>query len=180
MRRCATLALVVFFALPVAGLAGPGKPTFHERETNTFTDPNFCGTGEAVVISDAFKAIVRIGETGGDPEQDLKVTFTSQTTFTAENGNVLTAHSAGLFLNEIIAGLESGPHTHEFVERGVRSQLKVPGGGVLVIDAGSLTHRISFDANDEVTAFEIVSVHGPHPQFDGDVFCEVATEALGL
>jgi hypothetical protein len=93
---------------------------------------------------------------------------------------VLTAHSAGLFLNEIIVGLESGPHTHEFVDRGVRSQLKTPDGGILAIDAGSLTYRISFDANDEVTAFEIVSVHGPHPQFDSDVFCEVAIEALGF
>jgi hypothetical protein len=40
--------------------------------------PISCGSGESVVITDAFNAIVRIGETGGDPEQDVMVTVTSQ------------------------------------------------------------------------------------------------------
>lgn len=39
---------------------------------------------------------------------------------------------------------------------------------------------VSFDANDEVTDVEVLEVHGPHPAFDSDVWCDAATAALGF
>lgn len=182
LRLTIVFALAAALASPVAATAGPGgKPTFHDHEVFENVDSDFCGTGETVLISDDVNAVGWIGETGGDPEQVLMVAFNVRTTLTnPDNGATLIGHSAGRFTNQIIAGLESAAHTHEFVENGLRAQLKLPDGGVLTFDAGSLTYRISFDAADNVTNFEIVSVHGPHPAFDSTVFCDVAIEALGL
>ena len=55
-------------------------------------------------------------------------------------------------------------------------------GGVITRDAGSLTYRVSFDENDNVTDFEAVTIHGPHPgfTFEGDLFCDTLVPALGL
>jgi hypothetical protein len=176
------VGVLAALALPLAATAGPGgKPTFHDHDVFTFTDPDFCGTGEDVVITDTVNAVGWVGETGGDPEQVLQVAFNVRTTFALPDGDVaLIAHSAGLFTNEIIFGLEGGVHTHEFVENGLRAHLKLPHGGVLTFDAGSLTYRVTSDEFDNVIDFEIVSVHGPHPAFGSDVFCDVAVEALGL
>lgn len=112
---------------------------------------------------------------GGEGGFNVATTFTNPA-----NGASLVGRFAGVKTNEIVAGLESGPHTHEFVENGLRAKLKLPNGGVLTRDAGSLTYRISFDAADNFTGLEIVSVHGPHPAFDSPVWCEEAIAALGL
>ena len=55
--------------------------------------------------------------------------------------------------NEIVSGLESGVHTHEFVESGLKATFKLSHGGLLTRDAGSLTYRITFDENDEELDF---------------------------
>jgi hypothetical protein len=178
--RLALVGVLAALALPLAATAG-GQPAFHVHEVFTFTDPNFCGTGAPVAIADDVNAIVWIGETGGDPTQDVKVAFNVATTFTnPATGASLVGRFAGVNTNEIVIGLESGPHTHEFVENGLRAKLKLPNGGLLTRDAGSLTYRVSFDAADNVVGFELVSVHGPHPAFDSPVWCEAAIAALGL
>jgi hypothetical protein len=62
----------------------------------------------------------------------------------------------------------------------LRAKLKLPNGRTLTHDAGSITYEVSFDASDNVTGVEVISVHGPHPAFDSDVWCDTAVEALGL
>lgn len=85
-----------------------------------------------------------------------------------------------VFTNEIVSGLEKR-RAHPRVRRErAPCTAEATAGGALTFDAGSVTYRISFDAADNVTAFEIVSVHGPHPAFQSDVWCEAAVEALGL
>jgi hypothetical protein len=180
--RGALLTVAVALALVPVAFAGPGgAPTFHDHEVFTDVDTNFCGTGSTVEIAGRFDAKVWIGETGGDPTQDLFVAFTSQATLTnPDNGASVVDHSAGNFSNEIVEGLESGAHTHVFVENGLRAKLRPVHGGVLTIDAGSLGYSLSFDADDNVTDFELLWVHGPHPAFDSPAWCDAAIDALGL
>jgi hypothetical protein len=163
----------------VAAAFGAGPARFH----NTFTeeDANFCGTGELVLIQGTEDVTLWIGETGGDPTQALKANIKRRITYTnPENGLTVVERWAFSRTNEITSGLESGVHTHEFVERGLKATFKLAHGGLLTRDAGSLTYRITFDENDEELDFEVVSIRGPHPAFEEDLFCSTLVPALGL
>jgi hypothetical protein len=180
MRRVLLLAIAVLaLGLAAAALAGPtGKPV-HNVFSDSFVDPDFCGTGADVTIGVKVNEKLWFGETGGDPEQVLKAVFNVEVTFTF-GSTTLIERSAGESLNTIVMGLESGAHTHEFVERGLRARLKLENGRVLIRDAGVIVYRVSFDATGEFIGTEIVDVHGPHPAFESDEWCEAATEALGI
>jgi hypothetical protein len=180
MRR----ALMLLFALlallsAAAATAGPGGKPLHDVWSDDFVDTDFCGTGADVAIHVEANEKLWFGETGGDPEQVLKATFNIEVTFTY-GSTTLIERSAGESLNTIVVGLESGAHTHEFVERGLRARLKLANGRVLIRDAGVITYRVSFDANDEFIGLEIVDVSGPHPAFDSEAWCDAATDALGI
>jgi hypothetical protein len=176
------VALAALLALPAIAGAGPGGgPEFHDHGTFTDVDPDFCGTGVAIDLSGRFNFKAWIGETGGDPEQELKTTFNYSVTGTnPKNGKSVIDSAAGSVTNEIVVGLESGAHTHRFVENGLRAKLKLANGRVLTHDAGTITYDVFFDENGEFVGQEVVSVHGPHPAFDSDVWCDAATKALGI
>ena len=184
MRRLGVvlLGLVSFLGLPaVGGAAPPSGELVHERFEETFDEPDFCGTGETVTITDRFVGNIRIGESGGDPEQALRGSFTARTTFSFE-GRTAVWHKAGRFTNEIVSGQESGVHTHRFTEVGLRGAIQGKPGGRLVRDAGRITVEVTFDENDEVIDEEIVEIKGPHELFTSgeDFFCPTVTEALGI
>ena len=174
--------IAALLAIPATAGAGPGGgPTFHDHDTFTDVDPDFCGTGAAIDVDGRANFVVWIGETGGDPEIDLKASFNYSVTLTnPDNGRSVVDSSAGSYTNEIVTGLESGPHTHRFVENGLRAKLKLANGRVLTHDAGQLVYEISFDASDNVLGVDVISVHGPHPAFESDVWCDAATKALGI
>lgn len=50
---------------------------------------------------------------------------------------------------------------------------------MLIRDAGTLTYRISFDADDNVTGVEIVRDSGNHQGFMSGRWCQVAVAELG-
>ena len=182
MRRI-TAALVGFIGLLTAAAAFAAGPAFQERETFSEEDTNFCGTGETVLVegTESFKAW--IGTTGGDPTQEIKFTLNRHITYTnPDTGASVVERWSMMSTNEIVSGLESGVHTHEFVERGLKAMFRLKNGGLLTRDAGSLTYRVTFDAADQMTGFEVVSVRGPHPgfAFEGDLFCDTLVPALGL
>ena len=180
----AAVALVLCaLVLPMGGLAasGGGQPAFHDRFDEAGTDADFCGTGETIDF--AGRAVINgwVGESGGDPEQVLKATFSYRYTLTnPANGAVVVDSAAGQDTNVIVAGQESGPHTHEYTAKGLRGKLQAANGPVLLRDAGNVTYRASFDENDELTRLEIVSVSGPHTGLGTDEWCDAAIEALGL
>lgn len=181
--RLAVLAFATLVAVAVGGAAFAAGPTFRDRDSWTDTDTNFCGTGETVLIEGRVVSNVWIGTTGGDREQELRATMNLQIRYTnPETGAAVVEQWAVMRTNEIISGLESGVHTHEITERGHKATLRLVGGGVLTRDAGSLTYRLHFDENDNVTDFEIVAIRGPHPAFqvEGDWFCDTIVPALGL
>ena len=122
-----------------------------------------------------------IAETGGDPTQEVKTTFNYAITLTnPANGASVVDSAAGSITNEIVAGLETGAHTHRFVENGLRAKLKLPHGGVLTHDAGSLTYEVSFDVTGAFVSLEVISVHGPHRRSRPTSGADTALEALGL
>jgi len=174
--------LVAVLAVPAVGGAAPPTTTGavqHERFVDTFEEEDFCGTGETVTVIDRFHTTFFVGESGGDPEQRLRGTYTVRSTFTFGDRSA-TYHEAGHFTSEIISGLESGVHTHLNVETGLRGAIRGP-GGLIVRDAGVIAFEVTFDANDEVTDVQVIDVKGPHDLFDaGDFFCPAVTEALGI
>jgi hypothetical protein len=170
--------LIALVAVAAATAAGPA---FHDHGTFTDVDPNFCGTGESVDVAGRFNFKGWLGETGGDPEQEVRSTFNYAITLTnPDNEASVVDSAAGSITNEIVTGLESGPHTHLFVENGLRAKLKLSKGRVLTHDAGSLGYTVSFDADDNVVGLDVLFVRGPHPAFESDVWCDAAIEALGL
>lgn len=182
--RTFVLAAAVVALLAVAHSAAaepPGKPTFHDRGTTTEVDPDFCGTGEAILVEGRFNFVGWVGETGGDEEQVLRGSFSFRNTLTnPETGASVIDSGAGSFTNEIIRGLEAEEHTHLIIDRGLRAKLQLRNGRVLTHDAGLVVFEISFDEDDNVTGVEVVRMSGPHPDFEGGVWCELATEALGI
>jgi hypothetical protein len=179
-RRALVAALTAVVGLTaVAAAFGAAPVRFH----NTFTDEDadFCGTGELIVIQGTEDVTLWIGETGGDPTQAVRANIKRRITYTnPDNGLTVIEHWAFSRTNEIVSGLESGVHTHEFVERGLKATFKLANGRLLTRDAGALTYRISFDENDEEIGFEVVSIRGPHPGFEEDLFCSTLVPALGL
>ena len=182
MKTLTAAAIVLVTALAVpAALAGPGgPPTFHINQRDTGVDPDFCGTGKPVAYDGRTTASSWVGETGG-ALQELKVTISSKTTLTnPASGAAVIDSVAGQFTNAIISGQESGPHTHQGTVHGLPEKLQSANGGLLVRDAGTLTYRISFDENDEVTGVEIVKDAGHHGGFLTGRWCQVAVAELGL
>ena len=167
---------------PSASVAlAAGQPAFHEHFSDEGVDTDFCGIGATVEFSGGGRITGWVGETGGDPDQVLKATFNYEFTLTnPENGAAVIDSAAGQSTNVIVAGQESGPHTHRFTEKGLRAKLKLANGGVLTRDAGSITYEASFDENDEFIGVTVIDVNGPHAGFDSSVWCDAAIEALGL
>ena len=182
-KRALFAALSAIIGLSAVAVAFGAGPTFRDRDTFTEEDANFCGTGELVLIEGTVLANVWIGTTGGDPTQEVKTKVNSRITYTnPDNGISVVEHWSVMRTNEIVTGLESGVHTHEFVEKGLKASFKLANGRVLTRDAGNLRYRITFDAKDEVTDFQVVSIRGPHPGFESeeDFFCATLVPALGL
>jgi hypothetical protein len=176
----AAVVLVTALAVPAA-LAGPGgPPTFHINQRDTGVDADFCGTGKPVAFDGRTTATSWVGETGGEL-QELKVTISSKTTLTnPAKGDAVIDSVAAQFTNEIIIGLESGPHTHEGTVHGLPEKLQRANGSVLIRDAGTLTFRVSYDEDDNVTGLEIVKDAGSHGGFATGRWCQVAIAELGL
>ena len=174
--------LLALLVAPATSVAGPGgAPAFHDHGTFEDVETNFCGTGESVDVAGRFNFKGWVAETGGDPTQEVMTTFNYAVTFTNPDNDLAVVDSAaGSITNEIVEGLESGAHTHRFVENGLRAKLKLPHGGVLTHDRGTLTYEVSFDEAGEFVSLEVISVHGPHPAFESDAWCDAAIDALGL
>ena len=178
-QRALLLALVVVLGLPVAAAAD--GPEIQVRESFSFTEPDFCGTGEEVLVEEIVVFNGWIGETGGDPNQVIKSTLNLNITITnPDNGAAVVERWSFASTNVIVSGTEGEAHTHEFTENGLKATLRLKNGGLLTRDAGSLTYRVSFDADDNFIGFELVDMNGPHPGFEQDLFCAIVVPELGL
>jgi hypothetical protein len=181
MRRFA----VFVTALAVAGLTVlsasslAGNPTVnHFKDSGTFTDNDFCGTGKTV--NGSFS--VTVTEFLTPNQADYWNTAQGDVYYTnPANGNTVIVHFAGPFIATIVS---SGPdgYTELDTYKGLPEQIKTPHGAVLTRDAGYISFENTFDSNGGFVTGEIVIDRGPHPDAEQDfaLFCDVTTSALGL
>ena len=180
-KHALVAALTAVVGLSAVAAALGAGPAIRDRDTITDADANFCGTGELVLIQGTVVANVWIGTTGGDPTQEVKLKVNSLITYTnPDNGLSVVEHWSFTRTNEVVSGMVGAVHAHEFTENGLKATLKLANGRLLTRDAGSLTYRVTFDANDDFLDFALVSMRGPHPGFEEDLFCSTLVPALGL
>ncbi len=181
MRRFAlVVGIVVALGLggvPAAVAADPDVN--HFTFTDSFTDGDFCGTGQAVDISFFVRGTEFFAP--NQPVDYRNVTEGNQVFTNPQNGATVLLHFAGPFSDTIISGDPEGVHTHELTHIGLPELIRTAHGGVLIRDAGYLVfHEV--DNGDEFVSSEIVIDRGPHPDAESDftLFCDVMTDALGL
>jgi len=182
MRRFTLLAgvlLIIGLAAITASARGANPTVNHFSDSGTFTDNDFCGTGETVNGTFAVK-----GTEWLTPNQaDYRNTSEGNNTFTNPvNGAAIIVHFAGPFIANVISFNPDGGDTELDTFKGLPEQIKTIHGGMLSRDAGYLTFLRTFDADGNLVSSVPVVQKGPHPDSDSDfqLFCEVAVPALGL
>jgi hypothetical protein len=176
------LCLALFVALALMPAAALAAPPIHEhfRETGTDVDPDFCGTGQEINIS--FDNRVNVWIASDSPTALVRSTISGETVFTnPDTGDSIIVSYAGQQTIEFVSGDPDGLHTVLVTTKGLPERIHTPNGPVLTRDAGLITFLFTVDG-EEVVETETVVVKGPHPQADADfeLFCELATEVLGI
>lgn len=180
MRRFVlVVGIVVAVALgsmPSAVAANPEVNRF--TITDSFTENNFCGSGQAVDVSITVKGTEFLA-----PNQPVDYRNVAETTVVytnPENGATVVRHAAGPVSQTIVSGDPEGVHTVELVVSGLSGLLRTADGAVL-LGAGYIVFRETFNG-EEFISREILIDRGPHPNLESDLafFCEVMTDALGL
>jgi len=182
MRRLvlAVGAVIAASLTAIGASAIAANPTVsHFSDSGTFTDDNFCDTGETVEGMFDVKGTEWLTPNQADYRNNTQgtVTFTNPA-----NGATVIEHFAGPFTATIVSFNEDGGTTELHTFKGLPEQIKTPHGGVLLRDAGYVTFLRTFDADGEMVSSEVVLERGPHPDLDSDfeAFCEVTVPALGL
>jgi len=172
MRRILISALVIAAVVVIAPMAASGA-AFHSSES--FTDPDFCGTGASVdVLSENTLAHLSFRDGVGKAEHHGRVTFTYG------DASVILSF-AGQFTDTIVATEAGGVEIHQLVSKGITVKLQLANGPVLSIDAGVIVDLHTAQNGNELDV-QIVSMNGPHPfaESGGSLFCEIVPQALGI
>jgi hypothetical protein len=157
--------LLLSISVMPALAAAPSHVTF----SGTDVDPNFCGTGQAVSLSQ--KGILN--------SWDEKAFGHIQTTWTnpANGIGVRDSFSGGGWIEFIDDG--GGAYTVSLTRVGQPLRLQYVNGPVITRDAGVIVFHDHFDADDNYLGTDIVAVKGPHPGLAVD-FCSTMIAALQL
>jgi hypothetical protein len=171
----AVAAAALAIAPRAAVAAEPG--ILHFRFSGTFTDPDFCGTGETVNIDVSTHSTLFTDP--NRPGVDESLTLEERVVFTnPENGETVVIHFAGARWN-VFPG---DPGRVIETDIGLRTQIVHQGpGGLLTRDAGVVVVDFTFT----IIGGEIVLERGPHPALQAliegnDTACGLLTSALGL
>jgi hypothetical protein len=180
MRRFAlVVGIVVALGLGIVPSAVAANPDVnHFTITESFTDPDFCGTGQAVDTSVSVRGTEFLAP--NQPVDYRNVAVVDFVYTNPLNGATVLRHAAGPFSETIISGDPEGVHTVERTATGLTGLLRTA-DGVVVLGAGYLVLHEVFNG-EEFVSREIVIDRGPHPNIESDLalFCEVTTDALGL
>ena len=180
MRRFALLVgFIVVLGLSAAPSAFAADPEANRFSfTESFTDPDFCGTGQPVETSISVKGTEFLA-----PNQPVDYRSVTQVTVVytnPENDATVVRHAAGPLSSTVISGDPEGVHTLEMTVSGLSGLLRTA-DGVVLLGAGHIVFREIFNG-EEFVSREILVNRGPHPNLETDLalFCEVTTDALGL
>lgn len=171
MRRSLVSALAIAVVVAVAPIAASGA-TFHVSDS--YTDPDFCGTGASVdVLIEDTLAHVSERDGVGKAEHHGSVTYTYG------DASVILSF-AGQFTDTIVATEAGGVEIHQLISKGIPVKIQLANGPVLSIDAGLIVELVTVQNGNE--DHEIVSVNGPHPiaESHGSLLCEIIPQALGI
>jgi hypothetical protein len=180
MRRF-TLLLGIVIALGLCGapaaLAADPQVN-HFTISDSFTDDDFCGTGQAVDVSVSIQGTEFLA-----PNQpvDYRNVGEGNIVYT----NPLTAatvvdHFGGALSETLISGNPEGVHTVERTFQGLIHLYRTD-GGVLYQGAGYVVVRVVRNGEQDLST-EIVVDRGPHPDVESGftLFCDTIPDALGL
>lgn len=171
MRRFLMSALAIGLVVAVAPMAAWGAAV-HSSES--FTDPDFCGTGASVdVLVENTLAHLSFRDGVGKAEHQGTVTFTYG------DASVILRF-AGQFTDTIVATEAGGVEIHQLISKGIPMKVQLANGPVLAIDAGVIVELVTVQNGNEID-HEFVSMNGPHPFAEnGSLFCEIVPQALGI
>jgi hypothetical protein len=187
MRKLTLLLGIIIAAIALGGVpaAVAGNPgVIHFTVQASFTDPDFCRTGQAVDTSVSVKGTAFLAP--NQPVDSRSIAEVNVVYTNPENGATVIRHAAGPVSDTIISGDPAGVHTVETIAKGLTGQLRTA-DGLVVLGAGYLVLHEVFNG-DEFVSREIVVDKGPHPNIESDLvhqsdlalFCEVTLDALGL
>ena len=162
--------------LGVGPAAQAAPPDNHFTDRGSFTDPDFCGTGETVRETFVAKGTIHERRDG-----TVFVTVRGFQTFTsASTGKTVIGHFANRVTDEFIEN-DDGTVSIRTTFTGLPEQFRLKGGGLITRDAGTITIGLTIDEEGNVISEEI-TFRGPHPQAESGftLFCEVIPEALGI
>jgi hypothetical protein len=178
MRRLCLFASII----AAAGLATPSSAVAADPAVNHFTvsdsfsDPDFCGTGKTV------NGVVAVTVTEflvpNQPGADYKFTQEGDVYWTnPANGDEVIVHFAGSFTVQFLSDT-----TQLETPIGLPQQIKTAHGAVLTRDAGYIRIFYTFDNDGNIVDSDIIIDRGPHPEAEADfaLFCDVVSTGLGL
>jgi hypothetical protein len=171
MRRSLISALAIAVVVAVAPMAASGAAV-HSSES--FTDPDFCGTGASVdVLVEDLLANLSFRDGVGKAEHQGTVTFSYG------DASVILSF-AGQFTDTIVATEAGGVEIHQLISKGITGKIQLANGPVLVIEAGVIVELRTVQNGNEID-HEFVRINGPHPLAEnGSLFCEIVPQALGI
>jgi hypothetical protein len=178
----AIVAMLAFGPSPSADAASPNAPCNSPSAqvlschfSDSFADPDFCGTGQTVDLAfdGRFTVPVAPNAVGSWNNSESHGVLKNRAT-----GATVLIHSAYRFTSTLISGDPSAVHTVLAAFKGDAETIRGAHGGVIARDAGNLVVEVTF-SGDEFVSAEIVSDRGGHSLFaNGD--CGVLVPALGL
>jgi len=166
----ATLSSILLLVASV-GAVSAAAPVGREVINDSGADDDFCGTGQTVEFS--ISGVITWFDGQG---------FGHVTTIwtNPDNGaSIVDSFAGGGKWTWIDDG--EGAYTIRTIRQGLPVSLKVASGGPLLKDVGLVAFYDHFDADDNFLGEDIEILAGPHPSVqDQDLWCELATAALGL
>jgi hypothetical protein len=203
----AIVALAALLALPSGALADKPIQNRGDYEFIDVIPAEVCGFPITIAGSGTFHELFVVNQAAGNDLQGdpipSKVTVHIKETGTySANGKTLEYSVAAQFVDTDIVHVgtidytdpETGTtyqgdvFTLEHHERGIPIKISLPNGRRITVDAGNLVFEgVSIvrylDENGDIQVRDLVepnvTVHGPHPLFNSNRFCEVMTQYLG-
>lgn len=174
MRRIVISAVVIAAVVAIAPMAASGAKPDHGFHSESFTNPDFCGTGASVDVF--FESIFTASERDGT----FKIEHQGSFTYTYGDASVIESF-AGQFTDTVVATGAGGVETHQLVSKGIPVKIQLANGPVLSVDAGVIVTLVTVQ-DGNVLDEQIVSTNGPHPlnASGGSLFCEIVPQALGI
>lgn len=171
IRKKLLVTIAAAALVAVAPMAASGAAV-HSSES--FTDPDFCGSGASVdVLVENTLAHLSFRDGVGQAEHHGTVTFTYG------DASVILSF-AGQFTDTIVATEPGGVEIHQLISKGIPMKVQLPNGPVLAIDAGVIV-MLNTVQDGNLLNSQIVSINGPHPFAEnGGLFCEIVPQALGI